>query len=158
MSISFNEVPGNARVPGVYIEIDNSLANSAEQQQSVLVIGNALVAKEVTAPTPANKVILCMNEKVAIEQFGVDSDIAKMMAYLDKQKITLPIYAISVTDADLMIALASLGDTQYHHIICALNDETSIRDLGEFLEARYDALQMIPAIAYLPKKARTQNW
>lgn len=152
MSISFSEVPNNARVPGVYIEIDNSLANSAEQQQSVLVIGDALVAEGVTPATPANNVILCMNENVAIEKFGANSEIAKMMAYLDKQSITLPIYAISVADADLMTALASLGDTQYHHILCALNDETSIRDLGEFLEARYDALQMIPALAYLPKK------
>ncbi|MEC4728999.1 phage tail sheath subtilisin-like domain-containing protein [Shewanella sp. D64] len=152
MSISFSEVPKNARVPGVYIEIDNSLANSAEQQQSILVIGNALVPVDGVPVTPANKVILCMNKEVAIAQFGAGSDIAKMMNYLDKQKITLPIYAISVADADLMMALASLGDTQYHHLICALNDDTSIRELGEFLEARYDALSMIPGLAYVPKK------
>ncbi len=152
MSISFSEVPNNTRVPGVYIEIDNSLANNAEQQQLVLVVGNTLVADGVTPATPANKAILCMNEKVAIEQFGANSEIAKMMAYVDKQNITLPVYAISVANADLMAALASLGDTQYHHIICALNDDTSVRDLGEFLEARYEALQMIPALAYLPKK------
>ena len=152
MSISFNEVPGNARVPGVYIEIDNRLANNAEQQQSVLVIGNALVAGGIVPVTPANTPILCMNKDIAIKQFGLNSQIATMMAYIDKQHITLPIYAISVADADLMAALASLGDTQYHHIICALNDDTSIRDLGEFLEARYDALQMIPGLAYVPKK------
>ena len=152
MSISFNEVPGNARVPGVYIEIDNSLANSAEQQQSVLVIGNALVAAGIPPATPANTPILCMNEDVAIKQFGLNSQIATMMAYLDKQNITLPIYAMSVAGADLMMALSSLGDAQYHHIICALNDTTSVRDLGEFLEARYSALQMIPGLAYVPKK------
>ncbi|MDD9158506.1 phage tail sheath subtilisin-like domain-containing protein, partial [Aliivibrio sp. S4TY2] len=124
----------------------------AEQQQSVLVIGNALVAGGIVPVTPANTPILCMNEDMAIKQFGLNSQIATMMAYIDKQHITLPIYAISVADADLMAALASLGDTQYHHIICALNDDTSIRDLGEFLEARYDALQMIPGLAYVPKK------
>jgi phage tail sheath gpL-like len=153
MSISFNEVPGNGRVPGVYIEIDNSLANSAEQQQSVLVIGHA----EINDPTnpkgaQAKGVALCMNEERAITLFGENSEIAKMMKYLDKQDITLPIYAIEVANNDLITALALLGDTQYHHIICALNDDTSVRDLGEFLEARYGALQMIPAIAYLPKK------
>ena len=152
MSISFSEVPGNARVPGVFIEIDNSLANNAEQQQSVLVIGNTLVQEGVTPKTPANSVILCMNEEVATTQFGAGSEIAKMMTYLDKQNITLPIYAVSVADADLASALAALGDTQYHHILCALNDETSLRDLGEFLQARYSAMQMIPGIAYVPKK------
>lgn len=152
MSISFSEVPSNARVPGVSIEIDNSLANNAEQQQSVLVIGNALVQEGVTPTTPANSAILCMNEEVATTQFGANAEIAKMMAYLDKQNISLPIFAVSVANADLMSALASLGDTQYHHIICALNDETSIRDLGEFLMARYGAMQMIPGIAYVPKK------
>lgn len=152
MSISFAEVPSNARVPGCYIEIDNSLANNAEQQQTVLVIGDALVGEGVTTKTTANQVVLCMNEKAGIAEFGANSEIASMMAYLDKQEITLPIYAVSVADADLMSALASLGDTQYHHIICALNDETSIRDLGEFLMARYGAMQMIPGIAYVPKK------
>ena len=160
MSISFSEVPSNARVPGVYIEIDNSLANSAEQQQSILVIGNALPvgstklnsAEQAAPTTPANKVVLCMSEDTAIKQFGAGSDIAKMMRYLDKQQVTLPIYAISVAGDDIAMALAALGDTQYHHIICALNDDTTIRDLGEFLEARYSALEMIPGIAYIPKK------
>lgn len=147
MSISFSEVPSNARVPGVYIEIDNSLANSSEAQQLVLIIGNAIEGANV----PPNKPVLCLNKDSALEQFG-DSDITKMVTYFTKQDETLPIYAISVADADLMSALASLGDTQYHHIVCALNDEISIRDLSEFLEERYKALEMIPGIAYLPKK------
>lgn len=152
MSISFSEVPSNARVPGVYIEIDNSLANSAEAQQLVLIIGNAIEGASV----PPNKAVLCLNKDSALEQFG-DSDITKMVTYFTKQDETLPIYAISVADADLMSALASLGDTQYHHIVCALNDEISIRDLSEFLEERYKALEMIPGIAYLPKKALMRN-
>lgn len=147
MSISFAEVPNNARVPGVYIEIDNSLANSAETQQVVLVIGNAVA----NAPVGPNTVVLCMNEDAARKQFG-DSDITAMLKYFTKQDKTMPIYAVSVDASDTMSALAALGDKQYHHIICALNDDTTVRDLGAFLDTRYEALQMIPGIAYLPKK------
>ncbi|GIC79504.1 phage tail sheath subtilisin-like domain-containing protein [Moritella sp. F3] len=147
MSISFAAVPNNARVPGVYIEIDNSLANSAEAQQIVLVIGNAVA----NAPVGPNTVVLCMNEDSARKQFG-ESDITSMLKYFTKQNETLPIYAVSVDASDTMNALAALGDKQYHHIICSLNDDTTVRDLGEFLDARYEALQMIPGIAYLPKK------
>lgn len=147
MSISFAEVPNNARVPGMYVEIDNSLANSAEDQQLCLVIGNHVA----NAPTPANTVKLCMDDGKATELFGA-SDIVSMVKYFRKQDETMPIYAISVADSDTMSALAALGDTQYHHIICSLNDDTTIRDLGEFLEKRYDALNQIPGLAYLPKK------
>ncbi|MUH95227.1 phage tail protein [Aliivibrio fischeri] len=147
MSISFSEVPSNARVPGVYIEIDNSLANSAEPQQIALVIGNAVAGAKVTP----NTVVLCLDEESAREQFG-ESDIAAMVKYFTKQNESMPVYAISVESADTMSALAALGDTQYNHIICSLNDNTTIRDLGEFLDARYKALEMIPGIAYLPKQ------
>ncbi|MEI6896269.1 MAG: phage tail sheath subtilisin-like domain-containing protein [Psychromonas sp.] len=146
MSISFEEVPSNALVPGVYIEIDNSLANSAEALQRVLVIGNA----SDDAVVPENTVVLCLDKESAQAQFA-GSDIVDIVEYFTKQDQTLPIYAVSVKDGDTLSALAMLGDTQYHHIVCALNDETTIRDLGEFLDARYNALEMIPGIAYLPK-------
>lgn len=147
MSISFAEVPNNARVPGMYVEIDNSLANSAEDQQLVLLIGAAM-AEATVGP---NTVKLCMNKDDALAQFG-DGDIAKMAAMFRRQDESMPMYAVSVQAGDTMSALAALGDTQYHHIICSLNDDTTIRDLGEFLEARYQALQQIPGLAYLPKK------
>ncbi|WED29868.1 phage tail sheath subtilisin-like domain-containing protein [Vibrio sp. DW001] len=147
MSISFSEVPSSARVPGMYVEIDNSLANSAEEQQLVLVIGNAADGAAVAE----NIVKLCMDETIAATHFGT-SDIVEMVAFFRKQDETMPIYAISVADSDTVSALAALGDTQYHHILCSLNDETTIRELGEFLEKRYDALNQIPGLAYLPKK------
>ncbi|PNH98428.1 phage tail sheath subtilisin-like domain-containing protein [Vibrio diazotrophicus] len=145
--ISFSEVPNSAYVPGMYVEIDNSLANSAEDQQLCLVIGNAVVG----APTEPNTVKLCMNEVKAAELFGA-SDIIDTITYFRKQDESMPIYAISVLNGDTMSALAALGDVQYHHIICSLNDETTIRDLGEFLEKRYEALQQIPGVAYVPKQ------
>ena len=147
MAISFAEVPKNARVPGVYIEIDNSLANSAEDQQLVLVIGKAVAG----APVGPNTVKLCMDETIAAKHFG-ESDIVQMVEFFRKQDESMPIYAVSVAGNDTMAALAALGDTQYHHILCSLNDDTTIRNLGEFLEKRYEALNQIPGLAYIPKK------
>ncbi|MCW4443996.1 phage tail sheath subtilisin-like domain-containing protein [Vibrio splendidus] len=151
MGIGFNEVPATARVPGVYIEIDNSLANSAEDLQVILAIGNAVTGAEVAA----NTVTLCMDEDIAAEKFSKDaaqSDIVEMIEYFRKQDKTMPIYAISVENGDTASALAALGDTQYHHIMCSLNDETTVRELGTLLEERYTALEQVPGIAYLPKK------
>ncbi|MEL7290416.1 MAG: phage tail sheath subtilisin-like domain-containing protein [Pseudomonadota bacterium] len=147
MSISFNEVPSSARVPGVYIEIDNSLANSAEDLQLVLVIGNFGAGGSAVA----NEVHLTMDETKAAEIFG-DSDIVDMVKWFRGQDETMPIYGIAVENTDLMSALAALGDTQYHHILCSLSDETSVRDLGTFLEDRYKALNQIPGIGYIPFK------
>ncbi|PML45762.1 phage tail protein [Vibrio lentus] len=148
MSIGFAEVPSTARVPGVYIEIDNSLANSAEDLQVILAIGNA-VSDATVAP---NKVTLCMDETIAAASFGANSDIVEMITYFRKQDKTMPIFAVSVEDSDTASALAALGDVQYHHIMCSLNGSTTIRELGTFLEERYGALEQVPGIAYLPKK------
>ncbi|MGF1840943.1 phage tail sheath subtilisin-like domain-containing protein [Vibrio atlanticus] len=148
MSIGFAETPSTARVPGVYIEIDNSLANSAEDLQVVLAIGNAVSGAKVAH----NKVTLCMDETKAADSFGANSDIVEMITYFRKQDKTMPIFAISVDSGDTASALAALGDVQYHHIMCSLNDSTTIRELGTFLENRYSALEQVPGIAYLPKK------
>ena len=148
MSIGFAEVPSTARVPGVYIEIDNSLANSAEDLQVILAIGNA-VSDAAVAP---NKVTLCMDETIAAASFGANSDIVEMITYFRKQDKTMTIFAVSVEDSDTASALAALGDVQYHHVMCSLNDNTTIRELGTFLEERYGALEQVPGIAYLPKK------
>ncbi|MFA0026240.1 phage tail protein, partial [Vibrio sp. 10N.261.49.A5] len=128
--------------------IDNSLANSAEDLQVVLAICNAVSGATVAA----NKVTLCMDETIAATSFGASSDIVEMVTYFRKQDKTMPIYAISVGSGDIASALATLGDTQYHHIMCSLNDDTTIRELGTFLENRYTALEQVPGIAYLPKK------
>lgn len=109
MSISFSEVPKNARVPGMYVEIDNSLANSAEEQQICLVIGNAIEG----ATVGENRVMLCMDDSEAEKHFG-DSDIKKMITFFRKQNESMPIYAVSVKAGDTMAALAALGDKQYH--------------------------------------------
>ena len=147
MSISFSEVPLNARVPGVYIEIDNSLSNSAEQQQKVLFIGNA----DQSAQTKANQVMLCLDDVKASELFGA-SDAVDALGLYKKQDKSLPTYITTASQDGIDAALAALGDEQYHHIICTLNDDVSVKLLVEFLESRYKALSQIPSIAYIAKK------
>lgn len=148
MSISFDEVPANVRVPGVYIEIDNSLANSAEDLQRVLIIG----AKGTGGKTADNKVVLTINPAAAAKNFGKDSQIFKMVTAFFDQNISLPIYAVSPSNTDVAKALASTGAEQYHHIVSAYNDKTNVLAVGEVLKKRYNAMQQIPGLAYIAKK------
>ena len=145
--ITFSEVPSNARVPGVYIEIDNSLANTDQGIQKVIIIGKAVEGAKV-AP---NNVVLSLNKETALTEFG-NGEILEMVDFFTKQDKTMPIYAVSVEGNDVSSALAALGDTQYHHLICSLNDDLTVRTLTEFLESRYTAMEQIPGIAYIAKK------
>lgn len=155
MSISFSEVPNNARVPGVYIEIDNSLANNAEDLQKVLIIG----ALGTGGDTVKDTVALTTTPETAAARFGANSQIHKMVTAFYEQNISMPIYSISpdTTTPDLAATLAAIGDQQYHHIVCAYNDSTSVIDLADFLQNRYEALQQIPGLAYLAKKSTHTN-
>lgn len=149
MPISFNEVPNNVRVPGVYIEIDNSLANNAEDLQRVLIIGTAN-----GGDTAENTVVSTLTPETAEARFGTDSQIHKMVTWFTKQNITLPIYSVATntTTPDMATVLAAIGDQQYHHIVSGLNDQTSVTVLADFLETRYNAMQQIPGLAYLAYK------
>jgi phage tail sheath gpL-like len=146
--VSFSEVPDNVRVPGVYIEIDNSLANKASDLQKVLIIGT-----KTGGDTAANLVVSCATAQAAADRFGVGSQIHKMVSMFYKQNIALPIFAVAVNDANAVdAALAATGDNQYHHIVSAFNDVTNVRALADFLQARYHALQQIPGIGYIAKQ------
>lgn len=149
MSISFSEVPNNARVPGVYIEIDNSLANNAEDLQKVLIIG----ALGTGGDTLKDTVALTPTPETAAARFGADSEIVKMVTAFYEQNISMPIYAMSADTItpDLPTTLAAIGDQQFHHIVSAYNDALSITALADFLQTRYEALQQIPGLAYLAK-------
>ena len=52
MSISFNNIPSNLRVPGTFIEFDNSLAGNASIAFKILVIGQRLAAGTVGEGVP----------------------------------------------------------------------------------------------------------
>jgi len=153
-SISFNEVPANVRVPGVYIEIDNSLANNAEDLQRVLIIGSS-----DGGDTADNLVTLTPTPETAADRFGENSQIHKMVKMFYEQEKALPIYAVSTPSLapDISTALAACGDTQYHYIASAFNDDVSVNALDQFLDNRYQALQQIPGLAFVAKKDTHAN-
>lgn len=144
-NISFNEVPDNIRVPGVYIEIDPSLASNAEDLQQILVIAPKGDAE-------ANTVFPTTIPDDASDIFGVDSVAHQMVSTIFAQTKALPISTIGVdvvADTDISAALAAVGDTQYHYIISAFNDKDNIDILAAFLQERYHAMAQIPGIGFV---------
>src|SRR4051794_40993572 len=53
MTIPFNQIPSNIRVPLFYAEVDASKANTARRPQRTLLIGQKLGAGNATANVPA---------------------------------------------------------------------------------------------------------
>ena len=49
MTVSFSNIPSNLRVPLFYVEVDNSMANSATETQRTLLIGQMTAEGTATA-------------------------------------------------------------------------------------------------------------
>ena len=79
MSISFNEIPSNLRVPLFYAEFDNTRAvqGSATQEYKTLLIGNRLAA----GTKPALEPHVITSKEQADEYFGIGSVLADMADY-----------------------------------------------------------------------------
>lgn len=73
-TIPFNDLPAALRIPGVYIEIDNTLAAQAEQSFMVMVVGQRLAAGTVAQGVPKR----ITNVGQAEEYWGRGSMIAEM--------------------------------------------------------------------------------
>lgn len=146
--IKFNEVPKNVRVPGVYIEIDPSLASAADQQQILLIVPG--VATVPPAESVNDIAYPVKNAQDVSEIFGENSDAHKMAIALFNQSQVLPISVIGVEPSqDIATALAALGDTQYHYIISYFNESSNIGLLSTFLEDRHTAMQQIPGLGFV---------
>ena len=74
MSISFNNIPANVRVPLFYAEVDNSQAGYFSQQNRTLLIGQKLAAGTAAASVP----VLVSKTDEARELFGMGSMLARM--------------------------------------------------------------------------------
>lgn len=73
--MDFNLIPAALRVPGVYVEFDNSLANNAGPQQKILFIGQRLSTGTVAAGVPTR----VTSPAQAEEFFGRGSMLAEML-------------------------------------------------------------------------------
>lgn len=96
MSVSFNEVPGNARVPFAYVEIDGSGAvqSSSVMEYKVLLIGNKLASGSKATQIPH---FIASADK-AVEFFGKGSVLSEMCeSFLNNNK-TIRLEAIALDD------------------------------------------------------------
>jgi len=83
MPIPMTQIPRNLLVPGMYNEIDNSLAGTQEDVKKVLLIGH----KTAGSPAEPGKPIQVLNKAKAAEQTGHGSHLAIMAeAFLDINK------------------------------------------------------------------------
>ncbi len=96
MSISFNQIPVDIRVPGQYIEFDNSraVAGLPVQKHKMLVIGQRLAAGTVAANTPT----LVTSAELAKGYFGIGSMLSNMFDKLKAANNYTEVWANAVDD------------------------------------------------------------
>lgn len=114
-AISFNEIPIDLRVPGVYVEIDASWAyrGLAIIPTRVLLIGPKLA----TGSAPAGVPVRLVSDKLDPSQFGRGSVLAAMAAALKRANKVTDAYAIAVDD--LQAGVAATGSIAFGGAVTA---------------------------------------
>lgn len=94
MSVSFNYIPQNVRVPLFYAEVDNSQAGYFTQQNRTLLIGQMITGN----PGVANIPVLVSRTDTAKQLFGVGSMLAKMHEFARLQDPFGEIWCLPLAD------------------------------------------------------------
>lgn len=96
MTINFEAIPQNIRVPGAYIEANNKNAISGliQQQYRVLLIGQRLTAGTVAAGVPT----LVTSKAAAVGYFGRGSNLAHMFSKLMDNNELVEKWVIALDD------------------------------------------------------------
>ena len=102
MTVPFNQIPSNIRVPFAYTEFDNSRASLGPLgfQYNVLMIGQKLAAGTAVA----GEVVGCANEKDAIEFFGKGSMLHMMFKTFKAGNTTTKVEVLPLEDAGAGVA------------------------------------------------------
>lgn len=95
MSVSFNTIPSNIRVPLFYAEMDNSQAGYFVQNKRALLIGQKLATGTQAVNTP----IIVSTTDQAKTLFGVGSMLARMHALYRQNDPIGEVWCIAVADA-----------------------------------------------------------
>ena len=94
MAINFTYYPDSNRVPGVYVEMDPSQANSATQLQNTLLIGQIAI----TGTAAANQPVLVESQAQLVTLCGAGSMLANMgIRYLARDPFG-PLYLLPIED------------------------------------------------------------
>ena len=97
MSISFNQIPNNTRIPFFFAEFDNSNAVQGAQAQAykALIIGQRLSTGTIAAATP----VQVTSPAQAALYFGAGSMLADMIAAFLANNTSTELWAIAADDA-----------------------------------------------------------
>lgn len=98
--IDFNDIPANLRVPGVYIEFDNSLAGNASIGFKIMIIGQRLATGTVPEGVPT----LVTNGDAAETYFGRGSMLAEMIKGIKNANRFMETWAIGLDDDGAAVA------------------------------------------------------
>lgn len=92
--IQFNQIDITRRVPGVYTEIDNSLASGVSTIKKSLIIGQRLSSGSKTA----NSISLCMSETDAIDFYGEGSMLHHQVRAFRKMNPSSELWVLALDD------------------------------------------------------------
>ncbi|PPX99564.1 Ig-like domain-containing protein, partial [Cronobacter sakazakii] len=93
MSVSFDSIPSNIRVPLFFAEMDNNKANTAKTSAPALLIGQSLE----NAPIEHNKLVLMPSADQARKLCGQGSPLARMVEAYRKTDPFGELYVIAVS-------------------------------------------------------------
>ena len=106
MTISFNDIPNNVRVPGQYVEIDNSQATGGLATDAHIIM---LIGQKIAAGTAAaEEIIDVFSAEQASIYFGAGSQLHLMAKSVFENQNTMRVQAIPLDDAG---GAASAEDT-----------------------------------------------
>jgi phage tail sheath gpL-like len=92
MPVSFNKIPNNIRVPLFYAEIDNSMANTGQQNHRALLIGQSLNTEDLNIPK------LATSQAVVNNLTGEGSMLAQMYKAFRKNNAFMETYILPLGD------------------------------------------------------------
>lgn len=92
--ISFKDIPAALRLPGVYIEFDNTLAGQAQIAQKILVIGQRLATGSVAEGVPTR----VTSAEQAEAFFGRGSMLAEMLSAMKSTRKMVDTWAIALDE------------------------------------------------------------
>lgn len=113
MTIPFKNIPANLRVPLFYAELDNSQANTAQQNQRALIIGQKTAGGNAAPNVP----VLCSSASDAIAKGGAGSMLARMMAQYRANDSFGEVWLLPLVDDGA--AVAATGSFAFTHVATA---------------------------------------